>query len=160
MINLRLLGRYLDPWLRTLDPKWLPLLKARMYSIPVDELIGSLQSYVLDLSKTNKSKSMAFKSVDDVDGNRFDDKLFTTKIANLVKNFRNFLRNNNRRAWGKNDAKPRNFTRNEPTKVNNTNKPKEKVGQTSNISMGQQFFGCQGYGYVKSWNQNVLHSWY
>ena len=93
---------------------------------------------------------MAFKSVDDVDGNRFDDKLSTTKIANLVKNFRNFLRNNNRRARGKNDAKPRNFTRNEPTKVNNTNKPKEKVGQTSNISMGQQFFGCQGYAYVKS----------
>ena len=43
-----------------------------------------------------------------------------------------------------------NFTRNEPTKVNNTNKPKEKVGQTSNIPMGQQCFGCQGYGYVKS----------
>ena len=38
-------------------------------SIPVDELVGSLQSYELDLPKTNKSKSMALKSVDDVDGN-------------------------------------------------------------------------------------------
>ena len=37
-------------------------------SIPVDKLIGSLQSYELDLPKTNKSKSMALKSVDDVDG--------------------------------------------------------------------------------------------
>ena len=36
------------------------------------------------------------------------------------------------------------------TKVNNNEKPKEKVGQTSNDSMGQQCFGCQGYGYVKS----------
>ena len=40
---------------------------------------------------------MALKSVDDVDGNGFDDELFTTKIAYLAKNFRNFLRNNNRR---------------------------------------------------------------
>ena len=39
---------------------------------------------------------------------------------------------------------------NEPTKVNNNDKPKEKVGQTSNNSMGQQCFGCQGYGHVKS----------
>ena len=32
-------------------------------SIPVDELVGSLQSYELDLPKTSKSKSMALKSV-------------------------------------------------------------------------------------------------
>ena len=38
-------------------------------SIPVDELVGSLQSYELNLPKTNKSKSMAFKSVNDVDRN-------------------------------------------------------------------------------------------
>ena len=38
-------------------------------SILVDELVGSLQSYELDLPKTNKFKSMALKSIDDVDGN-------------------------------------------------------------------------------------------
>ena len=38
---------------------------------------------------------------------------------------------------------------NESTKVNNTNKSKEKVGQTSNNSLGQQYFGCQGYSHVK-----------
>ena len=75
-------------------------------SIPVDELVGSLQSYELDLPKTNKSKSMALKS----------------EIAYLSKNFRNFLRNNNRRTKGKNNAEPRNFKKNEPTKVNNTDK--------------------------------------
>ena len=85
---------------------------------------------------------MAFKSIDDVDGNGFDDALFATKIAYHAKNFRNFLRNNNRRAKGKNNAEPRKFKRNEPTKVKNTNKPKEKVGQTFNNSMGQQCFGC------------------
>ena len=125
-----------------------------VYSIPVDELVGSLQSYELDLPKTNKSKSMALKLVDDAKGNGFDDELSAIEIAYLAKNFRNFLRNNNKRAKGKNNTEPKNFRRNEPTKVNNIVKPKEKVGQTSNNFMGQQCFGCQGYGHV---NQNVLH---
>ena len=71
-------------------------------SIPVDELVGSLQSYELDLPKTSKPKSMALKSVDDVDVGGFDDELFATEIAYLAKNFRNFLRNNNRRVRDKN----------------------------------------------------------
>ena len=50
-------------------------------SIPVDELVGSLQSFELDLPKTSKSKSMALKSVDDVDVGGFYDELFATKIA-------------------------------------------------------------------------------
>ena len=44
---------------------------------------------------------MALKLVDDVDGNEFDNELSSTEIAYLVKNFRNFLKNNNRRARGK-----------------------------------------------------------
>ena len=84
-------------------------------SIPVDEFVGSLQSYELDLPKTNKFKSMALKSVDDVDRNGFDDELSSTKIAYLAKNFINFLRNNNKRARGKNNTEPRNFKRNEPS---------------------------------------------
>ena len=131
-------------------PKVIAITKSKdVDSIPIDELIRSLQSYKLDLFKTNKSKSMALKSVDDVDENGFDDELSTTEIVYLAKNFKNFLKNNNRRARGKNNAKPRNFRRNKPTKVNIIDKPKEKVGQTSNNSMGQQCFGCQGYGHVK-----------
>ena len=49
-------------------------------SIPIDELVGSLQCYELDLPKTSKSKSMAFKSVDDVDMSGFDDETFATEI--------------------------------------------------------------------------------
>ena len=93
-------------------------------SFLVDEQVGSLQSYELDLPKTSKSKSMALKSVDDVDVIGFDDELSTTEIAYFAKNIRNFLRNNNRSARGKNTAEPRNFRRNDPTKVNNTEKPK------------------------------------
>ena len=127
-------------------------------SIPIDELVGSPQFYELDLLKTNKSKSMALKSVDDVDSNGFDDELFSTEIAYLAKNFRNFLRNNNRRARGKNNAEPKNFKRNEPIKVNNIDISKEKVGQTFNNSMGQQCFGCQEYGHVKSKYHTFLRS--
>ena len=112
-------------------------------SIIVDELVGSFQSYRLDLSKTNKSKSMTLKSVDDVDDNGFDDELSFIEIAYLAKNFRNFLRNNNKRARGRNNVEPKNFKKNEPTKVNNANKSKEKVGQTSSNSLGQQCCGCQ-----------------
>ena len=134
-------------------PKMIAITESKdVDSILIDKLVGSLQSYKLDLPTTNKSKTMALKLVDDVDGNGFDDELSSTEIAYLAKNFRNFLKNNNRRARGKNNAEPRNFKRNEPTKVN---KSKEKVGQTSNNSMGQQCFGYQGYGHV---NQNVLHS--
>ena len=38
---------------------------------------------------------MALKSIDDVDGNGFDDEISSIEIAYLVKNFRNFLWNNN-----------------------------------------------------------------
>ena len=71
---------------------------------------------------------MTLKSIDDVDMSGFDDELSAIEVAYLAKNFRNFLRNNNRRARGKNTVEPRNFRRNDPTKVNNTEKPKEKVG--------------------------------
>ena len=121
-----------------------------MDSIPIDELVRFLQSYELALPKTSKSKSMSFKSIDDVGVGGFDDKLSATKIAYLAKNFRNFLRNNNRRAKDKNIVEPRNFRKKDPTKVNNTEKPRKKVGQSSNNSMGLQCFGCQGYGHMKS----------
>ena len=112
-------------------------------SNPIDELAGSLQSYELDLPKTSKSKSMAFNSVNDVEVGGFDDELSATEIVYLAKNFRNFFRNNNRKARGVNTAEPRNFRKNDPTKVNNIDKPREKVGQSSNNSMGPQCFGCQ-----------------
>ena len=97
-------------------------------SIPVDELVGLLQSYELDLPKNSKSKSMALKSVDDVEVSGFDDELSTIEIAYLTKNFRNFLKNNNRKVRSVNTVEPKNFRKNDPTKVNNNDKPREKVG--------------------------------
>ena len=93
---------------------------------------------------------MVLKSVNDVEVGGFDDELSAIEIAYLAKNFRNFLRNSNRRIRGTNTAEPRNFSKNDPTKVNNTKKPRKKVGQSSNNSMGPQCFGCQRYGHMKS----------
>ena len=71
---------------------------------------------------------MALKLVDDVEVGGFDDELSATKIAYLAKNFRNFLRNNNRKERDTNTVEPKNFRKNDPTKVNNNDKPREKVG--------------------------------
>ena len=69
---------------------------------------------------------MALKSVDDVDVSGFNNEFSATEIGYLAKNFRNFLRNNNRKARGKNTTEPRNFRRNDPTKVNNIENLKRK----------------------------------
>ena len=134
----KIVRKILRSLIENFRPKVIAITKSKdVGSIPVDELVGSLQPYELDLPKTNKSKSLALKSIDDVDVSGFDDELSATEIAYLAKNFRNFLKNNNRRARGKNTTEPKNFRRNDPTKVNNTEKPKEKVVQPSNNSMGQ-----------------------
>ena len=57
-----------------------------------------------------------------------------------------------------NIAEPRNFRKNDPTKVNNTEKTREKVGQSSINSMGPKCFGCQGYGHMKSECPTYLRS--
>ena len=132
-------------------PKVIAITESKdMDSIPDDELVGFLQSYELDLPKTNKSKSMALMLVDDVDDNGFDDELSSIEIAYLAKNFRKFLRNNNGRTRSKNNVEPKNSKKNETTKTNNTEKSKEKVSQSSSNSLSQQCFGCQGYSHVKS----------
>ena len=83
---------------------------------------------------------MVLKSYDDVEVGGFDDELSATEIAYLAKNFRNFLRNNNRKARGVNTVEPRNFRKNDPTKVNNIDKSREKVGQSSNKFYGSSMF--------------------
>ena len=65
-------------------PKVIAITKSKdVDSFPIDELVGSLQSYEFDLPKTNKSKSMALKFVDDVDDCGFDDEFSFTEIAYL-----------------------------------------------------------------------------
>ena len=63
---------------RSLTENFRPKVTARTESkdvetIPIDELVGSLQSSESDLPKSSKSKSMALESVDNVDDCWFDD---------------------------------------------------------------------------------------
>ena len=80
---------------------------------------------------------MALKSIDDVDDCGFDDEISSTEIAYLAKNFRNFLRNNNRKARNRNNVDPKNVKKNETTKNNVSTKLKDKIVQSSNNSLGQ-----------------------
>ena len=130
-------------------------------TIHVDELVGYLQTYEYDLPKTNKSKSMALETVDDVDDNVFNNEISSTKIAYLAKQFRNFLKNNNKKARNKNFVDYKNVKKNEQPKNDFPKKStskKEKVGKFSNNSLSQQFFCCQGFGHIKSKCPTYLRS--
>ena len=48
--------------------------------------------------------------------------------------------------------------KNDTAKNNNSEKSKDKVGQSSNSSLGQQCYGCQGYGLLKSECPTFLRS--
>ena len=134
--QLKIVRKILRSLTKNFRPKVIAITESKdVDSILIDELVGSFQSYELDLSKTSKSKSMALKSVDDVEVGGFDDELSATEIAYLTKNFKNFLKSNNRKARGTNTVEPRNFRKNDPTKVNNNDKPRENVGQSSNNTM-------------------------
>ena len=81
----KIVRKILRSLIENFRPKVIAITKSKdLDSIPVDELVGSLQSYELDLPKTNKSKSMALKSVDDVEVGGFDDELSATEIAYLL----------------------------------------------------------------------------
>ena len=71
---------------------------------------------------------MTLKSVNDVDDCGFDDELSSIEIAYLAKNFKIFLRNNNRRARNRNNVDTKNVKKNDTTKNNNVEKSKDKVG--------------------------------
>jgi len=48
--------------------------------------------------------------------------------------------------------------KNETTKNKNSEKSKDKVVQSSNNYLGQQYFGCQGYGHLRSEYPTYLRS--
>ena len=48
--------------------------------------------------------------------------------------------------------------KNETTKNNNSKKSKDKVVKSSNNSLGQQCFGCQDYGHLRSECPTYLRS--
>ena len=90
---------------------------------------------------------MALKFVDDVDDCGFDDEISSIEIVYLAKNFRNFLRNNNKR------ARNRNYVDTKNVKKNGTKKKKKKVVQSSNNSKVNNILVVRG---MVTLGQNVL----
>ena len=90
----------------------------------VRKILRSLTEDLRSLIEDFRPKVTAITESKDVDDNGFDDELSFTKIAYLAKNFKNFLKNKNRRARGRNNVEPKNFKQNEPTKINNVEKKK------------------------------------
>ena len=68
------------------------------------------------------------------------------------------MRNNNRRVRNQNNTDTKNVKKNETTKNNNSEKSKDKVVKSSNNSLGQQCFGCQDYGHLRSECPTYLRS--
>ena len=60
------------------------------------------------------------------------------------------MKKNDKRARNQNIVDPKNVKKNEPIKNNILEKSKDKVVQFSNNSLGEQCFGCQEYGHVRS----------
>ena len=64
------------------------------------------------------------------------------RLLILPKILKIFLRNNNKRARNRNNVDTKNVKKNDTAKNNNFEKPKDKVGQSTNSSLGQQCYGC------------------
>ena len=82
-------------------PKIIAIIESKdIDSIPMEELVGSLQTYELDFPRSNKQKPIALKFVDEVDSS--DDELALVDAVYLAKQFK---RNSRNRGFQKNSKK-------------------------------------------------------
>ena len=111
--------------------------------IKVQELIGSLQTYELSLPSQRKSKSLAFKAINDrVEAHDSSDEDVVDKdVAYLVNNFRKFLK------FKKNGkfAEKGKF----PSFGKEKKEFKRRDGKDSQSSQGITCFKCNGHGHFK-----------
>ena len=111
--------------------------------IKVQELIGSLQTYELSLPNQRKSKSLAFKTINErVDGHdSSDDDAVEKDVAYLAKNFRKFLKLKNSGKFG------------DKGKFQSSGREKRefkrKDGKESQSTQGVTCFECNGHGHFK-----------
>lgn len=82
MIVLRLSEKLWTLWLVISDLRLQPSLKVKILT-PVEELVGSLQTYELDFPRSNKKKSIALKFVDEIDSS--NNELAIVDVACLAK---------------------------------------------------------------------------
>ena len=119
--------------------------------IKVQELVGSLQTYEFSLPTQRKSKSLAFKTINErVEAHDSSDKDVVEKdVAYLAKNFHKFLKFKNS---GKFNDKGK-FTSFEKEKDF-----KERDGKESQSNQGVTCFEYNGHGHFKKECPNYLRS--
>ena len=111
------------------------------------ELVGSLQTYELGLTrigKSSKSKSMAMKAKSsDTDESSIDE---DSKMKSYItRQFKKFMKNANIRGFDK-DCK-----QSSSSQFKNQNKGKKDArdGSQYTVPLGPKCFGCQGFSHMK-----------
>ena len=111
--------------------------------IKVQEMIGSLQTYELSLPTQRKSKSLAFKTINErleVHDSSNED-VVDKDVAYLVKNFRKFWKFKNNGKFG-DKGKFQSLGREK-------REFKKKDGKESQSTQGVTCFECNGHGHFK-----------
>ena len=113
----------------------------------LDELMGSLQTFELNLKQNKKKKSIALRAEEqesDDEGNSNDDKFFDL----LTKNFNKFLKKMSRRKSTQNSTRINNFPK---------NKKAVSTSELKKQNKGIQCRECEGFGgHIQSECANTL----
>ena len=115
--------------------------------IPLTELVGNLQTYVLGLSrieKSGKGKSMALKAKSSDTDESSDDEDSKMK-SYITRQFKKFMKNAN----GRNFDKDRKQSSSSQFKGQDKGKNDAKEGGQYTVPVGPKCFGCQGFGHMK-----------
>ena len=116
--------------------------------IKIQELIGSLQTYELELPSYKSNKSLALKTINERMGDSSDEEDVEKEVAFLAKNFRKFLKmKNNGKSFGK-----------EKFSSSKTDKSefKKKDGKDLSSTQGIVCYKCNGHGHLKKECPNYL----
>ena len=114
--------------------------------IPLTELIGNLQTYVLGLTrigKTGKGKSMALK-VKSSDTDESSDDEDSKMKSYITRQFKKFMKNANGKGFDKDHRR----SSSSQFKSQDKGKKDARDGGQYTVPTGPKYFGCQGFGHM------------
>ncbi|XP_021830170.1 uncharacterized protein LOC110770354 [Prunus avium] len=143
--------------LRSLSQRFQPKITAieefrDLNTLKVQDLIGSIQTYEMKHLAPKKSKSVAFKVVNEEDDGHSDEDCSDEELTVLTRRFMNFLKNQDSRSRDSKGINSKNRFVNYTDggskfrRSNERKNPREKV----------KCFECEGYGHISSKCANTL----